>query len=217
MRGGVEQGRRPKTAGVQRQPEGTGRIYEWPWEGTSSDRDSFACEGTRNPNGCPPAADAPPPITGVRGCAAGSPTSTDLPVREEGLRTGCDRDAFGSGYRALEVEITFKAPRIGRADVHTPHIRLIPSHVSDVRSPSYHDLPTPAPFNKSGTAGVARRVGREGTIADSAARDTLQSMLDEDPPKPSGVLLGEKMARRPRGRRGRLSPLHAGGGEPATG
>lgn len=102
--------------------DGTGRIYYSLKEGTWSDDDSIACEGTWNPNGYLPAADPPSPIAGVRGCPAGSPTSMDLPVCEDGLWTGCDRDAFGSGYRVLEVQIIQGLPRSGGQvyNAHTP-------------------------------------------------------------------------------------------------
>lgn len=57
---------------------------------------------------------------GPRQCPLGSPTWMGLPVCEEGVREGYDRDAFGRGYSSLEDEIIAGLPKSG-GQVYTPY------------------------------------------------------------------------------------------------
>ncbi len=108
---------------------GTGVIYEWLERQRSShtDNDGIACESTSNPNGYvpgsappppPPPPDPPPPPS--RECPVGSPTWMGLPVCEEGVRVGYDRNAFGSAYSSLEDEIIAGLPKSG-GQVYAPY------------------------------------------------------------------------------------------------
>ena len=44
-----------------------------------------------------------------------------LPVCEEGIRVGYDRDDFGRAYESLEDEIIVSLPKLGATQVYTPY------------------------------------------------------------------------------------------------
>ena len=56
-----------------------------------------------------------------RACPVASPTWMGLPVCEEGIRVGYDRDDFGRAYESLEDEIIVSLPNLGATQVYTPY------------------------------------------------------------------------------------------------
>ena len=174
---------------------GTGVIYEWLERRTSSDTDNdgMACESTPNPNGYVPSAGPTPPTTSERKCPAGSPTWMGLPVCEEGVRVGYDRDAFGSAYSSLEDEIIESLPKSG-GQVYTPYTcKLFDIRADGTAATDIEHIVALAEAYDSGLAESEFRTFAGDldnlTIADPAINRNQKSDLDAGewgPPQNSG-------------------------------
>ena len=133
------------------------------------------------------------PTNHGRECPAGAPTWMGLPVCEEGVRVGYDRDTFGSAYRSLEDEIIDSLPKSG-GQVYTPYIcKLFDIRADGTATTDIEHIVALAEAYDSGLAESQFRIFAGDldnlTIADPAVNRSQKSDRDAgewEPPQNSG-------------------------------
>ena len=133
------------------------------------------------------------PTNHGRECPAGAPTWMGLPVCEEGVRVGYDRDTFGSAYSSLEDDIIDSLPKSG-GQVYTPYIcKLFDIRADGTATTDIEHIVALAEAYDSGLAESQFRIFAGDldnlTIADPAVNRSQKSDRDAgewEPPQNSG-------------------------------